>query len=63
MPAFLGIDVAKDTLVLGLLGPKTPRKTSLPNTPAGYARVSARITGAAHCVAVAEYLEALEGRG
>lgn len=39
MPAFLGIDVAKDTLAVALLGPKTPRKTSLPNTPAGYARL------------------------
>jgi hypothetical protein len=33
------------------------------NTPSGYARVSARITDNADCVAVAEYLEALEARG
>lgn len=39
MSAFLGIDVAKDTLALALLGPKTPRKSSLPNTPAGYTRL------------------------
>jgi hypothetical protein len=38
MPAFLGIDVAKDTLAVALLGPKTPRKTSVPNTTTGYAR-------------------------
>jgi hypothetical protein len=35
MTAFLGIDVAKDTLAVALLGSKSPRKTSLPNTPAG----------------------------
>jgi transposase len=35
MPAFLGIDVAKDTLACALIGPKTPRHTSVPNTPAG----------------------------
>lgn len=39
MPAFVGIDVAKDTLAVALLGPKTPRKTSVPNTPAGHARL------------------------
>lgn len=39
MPAFLGIDVAKDTLAVVLLGPKTPRKTSIPNTPSGYTRL------------------------
>jgi len=39
MPAFLGIDVAKDTLALALLGPKSPRKTSVANTPAGYLRL------------------------
>jgi hypothetical protein len=33
------------------------------NTPSGYARVSARITGNADCVGVAEYLEGLESRG
>ena len=41
LPALLGIDVAKDTLAVALLGPKTPRKTSLPNSPAGFARASA----------------------
>ncbi len=40
MSAFLGIDVAKDTLAVALLGPKTPRKTSVPNTTAGYARLA-----------------------
>lgn len=35
MPAFLGIDVAKNTLAVALLGPKTPRKLQLPNSPAG----------------------------
>lgn len=39
MPAFLGIDVAKDTLAVALIGPKTPRKTSVANSPAGYARL------------------------
>lgn len=39
MSAFLGIDVAKDTLAVALLGPKTPRKTSVANTPTGYARL------------------------
>jgi transposase len=39
MPAFLGIDVAKDTLVVALLGPKSPRKTSVPNTPVGHERL------------------------
>jgi transposase len=39
MPAYVGIDVAKDTLAVALLGPKTPRKTTVPNTPAGYARL------------------------
>lgn len=57
MPAFLGIDVAKDTLVLGLLGPKTPRKTSLPNTPAGYARLLQWLT-AQHVADVRVCLEA-----
>jgi ankyrin repeat protein len=31
------------------------------NTPSGYARVSARITGNAQCIGVAEYLEKLAG--
>jgi hypothetical protein len=39
MPAFVRIDVAKDILAVALLGPKTSRKTSVPNTPAGYARL------------------------
>lgn len=39
MPAFLGIDVAKATLAVALLGPKSPRKTSVANTPAGQARL------------------------
>jgi transposase len=39
MPAFLGIDVAKDTLVVALLGPRQPRRTSLDNSPAGYRKL------------------------
>ena len=41
MPAFLGIDVAKDTLECALIGPKSPRRTSLPNTPAGHRQLLA----------------------
>lgn len=41
MPAFLGIDVAKDTLVLALLGPHQPRRTTRPNTPAGHQQLIA----------------------
>lgn len=36
MPAFLGIDVAKDTLVVALLGPRQPRRSSFPNSSAGH---------------------------
>jgi transposase len=36
MTAVLGIDVAKETLVVALLGSATPRKRSFPNTPAGH---------------------------
>jgi transposase len=36
MPAFLGIDVAKHTLVLALIGSRQPRRTAVPNTPAGH---------------------------
>lgn len=39
MSAFLGIDVAKDTLVVALLGPQTPRKTTVANTAAGITRL------------------------
>jgi transposase len=34
--ATLGIDVAKDSLAVALLGPATPRKRSFANTPAGH---------------------------
>jgi transposase len=36
MVAILGIDVAKDSLAVALLGPSTPRKRTFPNTPAGH---------------------------
>jgi transposase len=36
MVAVLGIDVAKDSLAVALLGPSTPRKRTFPNTPAGH---------------------------
>jgi transposase len=36
MAVYLGIDVAKDTLVVALLGPATPRTKTFPNTPAGH---------------------------
>jgi len=36
MTAVLGIDVAKETLVVALLGSATPRKRSFPNTPTGH---------------------------
>lgn len=36
MSAYLGIDVAKQTLVVALIGPATPRKRSFANTPAGH---------------------------
>lgn len=36
MAAYLGIDVAKDTLVVALLGPATPRTKTFPNIPAGH---------------------------
>ncbi len=36
MDAYLGIDVAKDTLAVALLGPAKPRQTSVANTPAGH---------------------------
>lgn len=36
MVAVLGSDGAKDSLVVALLGPSTPRKRSFPNTPAGH---------------------------
>jgi transposase len=36
MDAYLGIDVAKDTLAVALVGPAKPRQTSLANTPAGH---------------------------
>jgi transposase len=39
MITFLGIDVAKDTLAIALLGFKKPRKTNLPNSPAGAAQL------------------------
>lgn len=35
MDAYLGIDVAKDTLAVALVGPAKPRQTSVDNTPAG----------------------------
>ncbi len=59
MTAFLGIDVAKDTLVVALLGPKTPRKTQVPNTPAGAAQL-VRWLAAQH---VADVLACLEATG
>jgi transposase len=36
MVTVLGIDVAKDSLGVALLGPSSPRKRSFPNTPAGH---------------------------
>jgi transposase len=36
MAAVLGIDVAKDSLAVALLGSSTPRKRSFPNSPAGH---------------------------
>ena len=57
MPAFVGIDVAKDTLAVALLGPKTPRKTSVPNTPAGYVRLIQWLANQ-HVVEVTVCLEA-----
>lgn len=59
MPAFVGIDVAKDSRAVALLGPRTPRKTSLPNTPAGDARL---IQWLAH-QHVADVLVCLEATG
>lgn len=41
MPSFLGIDVAKDTLVVALLGPRQPRRTTVANTPAGHQQLLA----------------------
>ena len=36
MVAVLGIDVAKDSLAVALLGPSSPRKRTFANTPAGH---------------------------
>ena len=36
MVAVLGIDVAKDSVAVALLGSSSPRKRSFPNTPAGH---------------------------
>lgn len=36
MDAYLGIDVAKNTLAVALVGPPKPRQISVPNTPAGH---------------------------
>ena len=41
MPAFLGIDVAKHSLECALIGPKSPRRSSVPNTPAGHRQLLA----------------------
>ena len=59
MPAFLGIDVAKATLECALIGPKTPRRTSVPNTPVGHRQLLAWLAKQ-H---VADVLACLEATG
>jgi transposase len=44
MDAFIGIDVAKDTLAVALVGPANPRRLTVDNTPAGHQRLLAWLT-------------------
>lgn len=44
MDACVGIDVAKDTLVIALVGPRTPRRLTVNNTPSGHQRLLTWLT-------------------
>lgn len=44
MDAYVGIDVAKDTLAVALVGPAKPRQVTVDNTPAGHQRLITWLT-------------------